>query len=39
MDKVWKFAGGAAVVLVGLWVAQVIPNPIAKLLAMVKPKA
>lgn len=31
MNKVMQFAGGVLVVVVGIWVASVVPNPIAML--------
>lgn len=29
MAKVMQFAGGVLVVVVGIWIAQVVPNPVA----------
>lgn len=31
MAKVMQFAGGVFVVVVGIWIAQLIPNPVAML--------
>lgn len=36
MDKVIKFASGVGVVLVAVWIAQILPNPLAKLAALTK---
>lgn len=29
MDKAWHYVGAVLVVVVGIWVAQLLPNPLA----------
>jgi hypothetical protein len=31
MDKAWHYAGALLVVVVGIWIATVIPNPLTSL--------
>ena len=31
MDKAWHYAGAVLVVVVGIWLASVVPNPLASI--------